>query len=165
MCRCVTSCRWTDVSLICFKGGIRVWNVDAAGSSITCSKTGVTTTVCLLLCVAVFVQWEHLVARKHLRMFSMLSITLSVASRTATYIFPKTATAGHKESSLCVCVAVGLHGGLDAGRKWKRSVQILISAVKAGGFHKTNRGRREQRDECGGWEERLMPSKSTSSRS
>lgn len=51
-----------------------------------------------------------------------------------------------------MCVAVGLHGGLDVGRKWKRSIQILISAVKAIGFRKTNRGRREQRTsvEAGG---------------
>ncbi|TNN54335.1 hypothetical protein EYF80_035485 [Liparis tanakae] len=28
---------------------------------------------------------------------------------------------------------------LDAGRKWKRSVQILIAAVKAIGFRKTNK--------------------------
>lgn len=65
-----------------------------------------------------------------------------------------------------------MHGGLDAGRKWKRSVPTLIAAVKSraavkswAGFGKTNRGRREQRDECGGREERLMPSKSTSSQS
>lgn len=51
------------------------------------------------------------------------------------------------------CMRACMNGGLEAGRKWKRSAQILISAVKPGGFHKTNRGRREQRDECGGWEE------------
>lgn len=137
MCRCVTSCRWTDVSLFCFKGGIRVWNVDAAGSSITCSKTGVTTTVCLLLCVAVFVQWEHLVARKHLRMFSMLSITLSVASRTATYIFPKTATAGHTESSLCVCVwLLGCTAGWTPAGSGSEAFRFWSQQLKPAAFTK-----------------------------